>query len=97
MESKMRPICPKYSSPETQKAPSKKYRVPALKSYSIIQIRSNYAKLFSYKSRGEREQKSPLKYPEIRAVVVLFLTTKNWVKMALVMSNQVKPYQLVWV
>ena len=28
---------------------------------------------------------------------VLFLTTKNWVKMALVVSNQVKLYQLVWV
>jgi hypothetical protein len=29
--------------------------------------------------------------------VVLYLTTKNWVKMALVVSNQVKLYQLVWV
>jgi len=35
------------------------------------------------------------KYPQKRPAVVLYLTTKNWVKTALDLLNLVKPYRLV--
>ena len=42
-------------------------------------------------------QNLPQKYPKIALWLSYFLTTKNWVKMALVRSNGGKLYQPVWV
>jgi hypothetical protein len=94
--------------PEMKKAPSHFILSAISNSYSIIQIRSDCAKLPQPKTRGKRDEKHPknrLSVNHFGNHLPLFLpsfwpvnhlrTTKNWVKTALVLPNLVKPYQPV--
>ena len=55
--------------PEMKKAPSHFILSATSNSYSIIQIRSNYAKLPQTKTRGSRDEKYPPKHPQNRLSV----------------------------